>query len=163
MTSLNAAQEALLANFSRPLKMTLYLFWKLPSAWFMGVRIHKVSRERGQVSLPYGWRSQNPFQSIYFAAQCSAAEYSTGLLGLLAIEGRGRVSMLVSHLEADFYKKANSKTIFTCADGASVFEAVERAIATKSAQTIVMTSTGVQATGEVVSVVKVTWSFKMKE
>ncbi len=162
MNNLNESQQKLLAGYNSSFKMWMFLFWKLPSAWFMGVRVREVTPETGKISLPFGWRSQNPFRSIYFAAQCSAAEMSTGLLGLLAIEGKGAISMLVSHLEADFIKKAVSTTVFTCNDGGQVFAAVDRAIETNQPQTLVMTSTGVQATGETVAVVKVTWSFKVK-
>lgn len=161
--TLNEAQKSRLADFNNPLKLWLWLFLKLPSALFMGVRVKSVTPERGEVTMPYGWKSQNPFNSIYFAAQMAAAEFSTGALATLAITGRGKVSMLVGHIETEFTKKATSKVTFTCDDGNMVFEAVERAIQTGEAQTITMTSTGVQATGEVVSVTKITWSFKAKK
>ena len=142
--------------------MGFFLFYKLPSAWFMGVRVKKVTPEFCEVTLPYQWRSQNPFKSIYFAAQAAAAELSTGALGLLALEGRGKVSMLVSHIEMEFTKKATTLTTFTCEQGAEMFETVERAIQTKEPQSITMVSRGVQATGELVSITKVTWTFKAK-
>jgi hypothetical protein len=159
---LSERQISRLADLNNPLKMWFFLLYKLPAAWFMGVRIKKITPEVGQVTLPYMWRSQNPFKSIYFAAQAAAAEYSTGTLAMLALEGRGQISMLVSHIEMEFTKKATSLTTFTCEQGAEVFEVIERAIETKEAQTITMVSKGVQATGELVSITKVTWSFKVK-
>jgi len=160
--ALSESQVRHLANINNPIKMGFFLFYKLPAAWFMGVRLKKADTERCEVTLPYHWGSQNPFKSIYFAAQAAAAELSTGALGILAIEGRGKISMLVSHIEMDFTKKAISKTTFTCEQGAEVFEVVERAIQTKEPQTITMVSHGVQSTGELVSITKVTWSFKAK-
>ena len=160
--SLNETQKKRLAEFNSPLKLWFWLLMKLPSAWFMGMAVKRITPEKGEVTLPYGWRSQNPFQSIYFAAQCAAAEFSTGALATLAIAGRGKVSMLVTVMEAEFLKKANTKTTFTCEDGNAVFEAVEKAIQTGEAQVLTMVSTGVQETGEVVSIVKITWSFKAK-
>jgi Domain of unknown function (DUF4442) len=161
--TLNEEQKNRLADFNSPSKLWFWLLYKLPSAWFMGMRVKKITAEKGEVTLPYGWRSQNPFQSIYFAAQCAAAEFSTGALATLAIAGRGRVSMLVTHLEADFLKKANTKTTYTCEDGVRVFEAVEKAIQTGEPQVLTMLSTGVQETGEIVSIVKITWSFRAKK
>lgn len=161
--SLNEEQKKRLSDFNAPVKLWFWLLYKLPSAWFMGMRVKKIAPERGEVTLPYGWRSQNPFQSIYFAAQCAAAEFSTGALATLAIAGRGKVSMLVTNLEAEFLKKANTKVTFTCEDGRTVFETVEKAIQTGEAQMLTMVSTGVQETGEVVSIVKITWSFKAKK
>jgi hypothetical protein len=160
--TLSERQTQRLAGFNNPLKLWFYLLYKLPAAWFMGVRVKKLTAESCQVTLPYGWRSQNPFNSIYFAAQAAAAEFSTGALATLSLEGRGKISMLVSHIEMDFTKKATSKTTFTCEQGAEVFEVVERAIQTKEPQTITMISHGVQATGELVSITKITWTFKAK-
>lgn len=160
--TLSERQKARLSDFNNGLKMNFWLLYKLPAAWFMGVRVKKITAERGEVTLPYGWRSQNPFNSIYFAAQAAAAEFSTGALATLALEGRGKISMLVSRVEMEFTKKANSMTTFTCTQGAEVFEVVERAIQTKEPQTITMVSHGVQATGELVSITKITWTFKAK-
>jgi acyl-coenzyme A thioesterase PaaI-like protein len=161
--ALNTAQKERLASFNSPLKMWFWELTTLPAAWFMGVRVKSITPERAEITLPYGWRSQNPFNSIYFAAQAAAAEMSTGLLATLALAGRGKISMLVSHFESQFTKKATSKTTFVCEQGAEVFATIERAIATGEAQTIVMTSVGTQATGEVVSITKVTWIFKAKK
>ena len=160
--TLNVAQQKRLSDLRNSTKMSLWMLKTLPAAWFMGVRIKTISPERSEVKLPYGWRSQNPFQSIYFAAQCAAGEYSTGMLATLALEGREKISMLVTHVEADFYKKANSETIFTCEQGLMVFETIEKTVATNEAQTITLKSQGVQKNGEVVSEIRITWSFKKK-
>ncbi len=159
---LNPAQEKRLQDLRSPLKESLMMLKTLPAAWFMGFRIKNVTVEKCEVRQPYGWRSQNPFKSTYFAAQCAAGEYSTGMLAMLALEGREKVSMLVTHIEADFFKKANTEAIFTCNQGLEVFETVEKAISTNQAQTLTMKSVGVQQNGEVVSEVRVTWSFKKK-
>jgi hypothetical protein len=160
---LNSEQIKVFKDFNNPFKMWFWLLIKLPAGWFMGFRVKKVTPERSEVTLPYNWRSQNPFNSIYFAAQCAAAEFSTGVLGIAAIRGRGKISMLVSHVESEFFKKANTTTVFTCEQGQEMFDTVEKAIQTGEAQTIQMISTGVQATGEVVSITKITWSFKAKK
>lgn len=154
--------QRLLRDLNTPWKMWLYFWRQLPTLLFWGVRVKQVDPYCGAVTLPYGWRSQNPFQSIYFAAQCGAAEFSTGLLALVAIHGRGRISMLITGVEAEFVKKANSLTTFTCTEGDRILEAVQRAIDTGEGQVITVTSTGVQANGEVVSRIRFTWSFLAK-
>ena len=58
----------------------LWMLMKLPAALFCGVRLREVGEERCVTTIPYGWRSQNPFKSTYFAAQAMAAEMSTGAL-----------------------------------------------------------------------------------
>ncbi len=82
---------------------------------------------------------------------------------MLAMEGQGPISMLVVSLEADFVKKANTRTTFTCNGGAAFRETIQKAITTGEGQTLTAVSEGVQATGEKVAEVRVTWSFKVKK
>ena len=84
-----------------------------------------------EVSLPAGWKTQNPFRSTYFAAQAMAAEMSTGATALYLLErSSARVSMLVTGLTARFTRKATQLVTFTFSDGAAMREAIDRALAT---------------------------------
>lgn len=143
--------------------MRLFLLWKLPSAWFMGIGVRECNEERAVVRLPFGWRSQNPFQSSYFAAQCAAGELSTGVLGLLAMAGQPPMSMLVLRVEAEFYKKAAETLLFTCEEGGKIAETVAAALASGEAQTIRAASVGRLPDGTEAARVWVTWSFKAKK
>ncbi|MEO0043223.1 MAG: hypothetical protein RL329_2671 [Bacteroidota bacterium] len=154
--------EKRLQDFNTSWKMRLWMFRQLPAAWFMGIKIKNMTWQNAEITLPYGWRSQNPYQSIYFAAQCAAAEMSTGILATLACEGRGKISMLVSNIEVDFTKKATQLTTFRCEDGEKAFEIVQKAVETGKPQQLTMVSVGKQLSGEIVSVMKITWSFKHK-
>jgi hypothetical protein len=55
-----------------PPLMRYFLFRRLPAAWFLGLRVQSCDGAQAVVRLNYGWRSRNPFRSIYFAAQCAA-------------------------------------------------------------------------------------------
>jgi len=156
------AVQKMLSRFRNPWLMRLFFIRRLPSLMLWGVRVEEVTPGRSVISLPYGWRSQNPFRSIYFAAQLGTAELSTGLLAMLALTGRGRISMLVTNIESTFSKKANARAYFECTDGAMIQQAVQRAIDTGEGQTITVTSVGRLKTGEEVSRTQVTWSFKVK-
>lgn len=142
--------------------MRLYLWRRLPAAAFMGIRVLSCNSTQCIVRLPYGWRSQNPFRSIYFAAQCAAGELSTGLLGLAAIQGQPPVSMLVLQIEAIFLKKAADTLLFTCNEGAAVESAVGKALETGEAQTIRLASIGHLPDGTEAAKIWITWSFKKK-
>lgn len=160
---MSTARQAFLKNFNNPLKMRLYFLQKLPSLFFWGVQIKSVTPERGQTRIPYGWRTQNPFRSTYFAAQSGAAELSTGMLGLLALSDQPPCSMLIVSMEAAFVKKATSWVTFTCEDGAAIQVAVQKAVDTGEAQSITVYSIGVQEdNGAVVAKMSFTWSFKRK-
>jgi hypothetical protein len=94
-----------------------FIFWvamlsKLPSAIFWRLRVKKLDQDKCEVSLPFFWRTQNPFRSIYFAALAGAAELSTGILCQMALAGKGKFSMLVVDFRAEFYK--NIELASTC-------------------------------------------------
>lgn len=146
-----------------PWRMRLFLLWKLPAAWFMGIGVRSCDGQRAIVSLPYGWRAQNPFRSTYFAAQCAAGELSTGLLALAALQEQPPVSMLVTQVEAHFFKKADQTLLFTCTEGDVLRAAVEQAIATGEAQVFRASSTGTLPDGTEAARVFITWSFKRKK
>jgi hypothetical protein len=141
-----------------------YFMWsKLPAAWFMGIRVRTCDDHSCIVELPYGWPSRNPFRSTYFAAQCAAGELSTGLLMSASLAGQPPVSMLVTRVESEFYKKANELLTFTCNEGAAADAAVQQALQTGEAVTIRMTSTGTLPNGVEASKVWITWSVKAKK
>ncbi|HMO41055.1 MAG TPA: DUF4442 domain-containing protein [Saprospiraceae bacterium] len=156
------AVQQLLRSFNNPWKMRLYYWQKIPSLLFWGVKIEHCTPERAMVSVPFRWRTQNPFRSTYFAALCGAAELSTGVLAFVALQGHSRVSMLITHIEADFVKKANGRTVFTCEEGDKIQRAVQQAIDTQTAQTVRVTTIGRNAAAEVVAQATLTWSFKLK-
>ena len=143
-------------------KMRLFLLWKLPAAWFMGIRVKSCDMDQCVVQLPYGWRAQNPFKSTYFAAQCAAGELSTGLLAMAHLQEKPPVSMLVTHVEAEFFKKASETLRFTCADGPKFKATIQRILETGEAETLQAVSVGHLPDGQVASKVKITWSFKRK-
>ena len=132
-----------------PVKFRMFLFSKLPSAFFAGVRIEDLDESKCIVTVPYKWFSQNPFRSTYFACLAMAAEMSTGTLGLMHIYKRTpAVSMLVIKLEANYFKKATGITTFTCKEGEEIQQAIQKAVTNGDAQMITAKSVGVNEAGE---------------
>lgn len=149
---------------SSRLRFGFFMLVKLPAAFFSGVRLRKITEEEAVVSVPYKWFSQNPFKSTYFACQAMAAEMSTGVLALGQLYKRNPpVSMLVTGLKAQYFKKATERVYFTCSAGIEIKDAVERAISSGEGQTFDAVSTGKTASGEVISEFVITWSFKAKK
>ncbi|MFL5748532.1 MAG: DUF4442 domain-containing protein [Niastella sp.] len=146
-----------------PVLFRLYLFYKLPAAFFSGVRVREIDEQHCVVTVPYKWFSQNPFRSTYFACLAMAAEMSTGSLAMAHVYKRKPpVSMLVVKFEANYFKKATGRTRFECKDGALLLNTIEKAIATREPQTCVTTSVGTNTQGEKVADCLITWSFKVK-
>jgi len=146
-----------------PVKFRAFLFMKLPSAFFAGVRLKDINEQRAEVTVPYKWFSQNPFRSTYFACLAMAAEMSTGSLAMAYLYKREpAVSMLVVGLEASYFKKAVSRTIFICEDGTAFLKAIEEAIATGEPRAVKAKSTGRNRDGEIIAEFFITWSFKRR-
>jgi hypothetical protein len=142
------------------------IFWfamlvKLPTAVFWRLKMVRLDPEQCVVSIPYFWRSQNPFKSIYFAALAGAAELSTGALCQLALAGKGSFSMLVVDFRAEYSKKANTKILFTCKQGVELFSLIDTLKPGETNQ-LTMLSIGKNTSGEEVARFFITWSFKRK-
>lgn len=160
---MNPATTAFLRMMKHPVKFRLFLFTKLPAAYFAGVRVREVDENQCLVTVPYKWLSQNPFRSTYFACLSMAAEMSTGALAMAHLyKINPPVSMLVVKVESEYFKKATARTSFICEDGALFQKAIAEAIATGEPSIVKAKSIGRNKEGEVVAAFYITWSFKAK-
>src|SRR5262245_63985791 len=98
-----------------------YLLGNLPLALCAGLRLEQLDEAECRVSLPGGWRTQNPFRSMYFAAQAMAAEMSTGAPALVLVAGApASVAMILVELRAVFSKRIQERASFTLSAVAGV-------------------------------------------
>jgi hypothetical protein len=148
---------------NHPFKFRFYLLYKLPAAFFSGVRVREISEEKCITSVPYRWLTQNPFRSTYFASLAMAAEMSTGLPAMSNVFRRSPpVSLLVTKMEANYFKKSTGTIFFTCLQAKEIGDTIEVAVATGEGKSVVAKSTGKNSSGEVVAEFLFTWSFKTK-
>ncbi|WP_297702776.1 DUF4442 domain-containing protein [uncultured Eudoraea sp.] len=146
-----------------PSKFNVFAFFKLPSAWWCGVRLRSCDEEKAVVSVRHKWFNQNPFKSMFWAVQGMAAELSTGIMVSSQIRERAEsISMLVANNNANFSKKATGKITFTCKDGHKIKEALDQTIATGEGQTFWMKSIGINEDGLVVSIFNFEWTVKLR-
>jgi hypothetical protein len=161
---MNPNAQKFISIMGSPLKSRLFMFSKLPSAFFSGVKVKELKEEKAVVTVPYKWFSQNPFRSTYFACMAMAAEMSTGLLAMMQIHERTpSVSMLVVKLEANYFKKAVGITSFTCNAGNDFKKVVDECLQTGEGKTYTAKSVGTNENGEEVAEFLITWSFKAKK
>ncbi len=146
-----------------PSKINTFLFFKLPSAWWCGVRLKHMDEQKAITTVKHRWINQNPFKSMFWAVQGMAAELATGIMVTDQIRKSGkRISMLVANNTASFSKKATGRITFTCEDGHLIQDAISATIASGEGQTIWMKSVGVNTDGVVVSTFKFEWTLKVK-
>ena len=160
---LSPSAAKLARRVTHPILFRLWLLAKLPAALFCGISVLELDDQRCRTRVPYGWRSQNPFRSIYFAAQAMAAEMSTGALLLLLTENEeGSYSTLIVETSAKFGKKASEPVIFTCEGGAEAQAAVAEARATGQSRTVTLETVGRLPDGAEASRFTYTWSIKRR-
>lgn len=147
-----------------PFKFGMFLFFRIPVAFLSGIRIKEITCDKCITTIPYRWLTQNPFHSIYFASLSMAAEMSTGALAMMNTHKRQPpVSMLVTKMEANYFKKATGKIYFVCENGAAIEKVVNEAHERKESKLVNVRSVGKNDKGELVAEFIFTWSFKVKQ
>jgi len=140
-----------------------FLMFKLPSAYFSGVRVKSINDVEAIATVKHKWINQNPFKSLYWATQGMASELATGILVMKQIaESDTKISMLVTHQQGAFTKKATGRINFICKDGAAVKAAIDRTIASGEGETLTMTAEGFDEQGDSVSKFEYIWGLKAK-
>ncbi len=146
-----------------PSKLNKFLMFKLPAAYFTGVRTKHLDDTTCVVSVKHRWINQNPFNSMFWAVQGMAAELSTGALVMKKIKESGKkTSMLVVTNNASFTKKATGRITFKCEDGLKIDEAMNKAIETGEGQTVWLNANGINTEGVQVSSFNFEWTLKVK-
>jgi hypothetical protein len=144
-------------------RFRIFLLSKLPAAFFSGIKIKEINKEKCITSVPFTWLTQNPFRSTYFASLAMAAEMSTGVLALInSYKKSPPISMLVTKMEANYFKKAKGVTFFTCTQGTEIAAALNETATCQEGKTVIVKSTGINKSSELVAEFVFTWSFKAK-
>lgn len=155
--------DALRRRMLSPWAMRAFMLARLPLAWFAGLRVEHLDDNRCAVSVPRGWRTQNPFRSTYFAALTMAAELSTGAPAMVAVQAAGvRISMLVTDVHGSFGKKATGRVVFRYEGVQALSRVVQQAVESGEGVTVDAETVGRMADGTEVARFTFTWSFKKK-
>jgi len=156
--------ESFKQRITKPSAFRLFALRDLPAAFFAGLRIELLEETKAIVSVKQKWFNKNPFRSIYFAVLSMAGELSTGLLCMGNIyQRKPGISMLITEQRGLFHKKATGKIIFICEDGNKITFAVEEAVSTKKAVSIICYSKGLDSDNELVAEFWITWSVKERK
>jgi len=159
----DARADALRRRLLKPWNFKSYLLTRLPLAACAGLGLQRLDEAACVVSLPGGWRTQNPFHSTYFAAQAMAAEMSTGAPALVLVQAApASVSMILRGLEAVFTRRIQGPSLFTFEDLAGLAGAIARAAASGESESYTGLSTGRGPDGQPAAEFRVSWSFKRR-
>ena len=95
-----------------------FLFFKLPSAFWCGVRVKSIEANRCVVTVKHRWMNQNPFNSMYFGALAIGADIAAGIHTFYYAEkSNQKISFSFKDMKADFLKRAESDITFVSHGG----------------------------------------------
>lgn len=156
----HSKKQEYLKKISNPFVYFFFMFWRLPSLIFWGVKLLELNYTNCVTVMRQRWTNQNPFQSIYFSALNGAAELSTGLLFQLHLQELDKFSMLVVSSTAQFKKKAKGKIKFTCSDGIEIQRQISDLKKANDAFTFMVTSIATDENLNEIGIFEFTWSVK---
>ena len=143
-----------------PVKFRLFSLVSMPTARFAGLRMDHLDDSSCVTSIPGGWRSQNPFKTMYWAVQGMGAELATGAAPFAMSRAmREKLRMFVVGTDATFTKRAKGRISFTCEDVFAAREAIELSASTGESVECDMKSVGTDSSGDIVSEWIFKWNF----
>ena len=147
-----------------PKGINIFTFFNLPSAWWSGVRVVKITPVTCDVKVHLLWINKNPFNSMFWAIQGMAAELSTGVLIMQEAKDLDiKISMLVINNKANFTKKAKGKLVFSCRPNDLIKNTFQNLLETKNPQTLWLQSRGIDEKGDTVSTFDFEWTLLLKQ
>ena len=143
-----------------PVKFRLFSLVSMPAARFAGLRMDHLDETTCVTSIPGGWRSQNPFKTMYWAVQGMGAELATGAAPFAMSKSMTeKLRMFVVGTDATFTKRAKGRISFTCNDVSAAKEAIEMSASTGESVECDMSAVGMDSSGDIVSEWIFKWNF----
>jgi hypothetical protein len=119
--------------FFETLKETLFLrgwsLLKVPLINMMGPRVQELNDDRCSILIPLSYWTKNHFNSMYISVQVTGADLGLGMLAMHHIRKKGnKLTLLFKDLHADFKKRPDADTLFTCTEGKDIKALVAQAL-----------------------------------
>jgi acyl-coenzyme A thioesterase PaaI-like protein len=109
----------------------LFAFTKIRMLHYIAPRFVEMTNERSVVLIRLNRRTRNHLNSMYFGVMAAGADMAGGLMAMRLIQDSGRnIALIFKDFRAEFLKRAEGDTLFTCNDGAAVRALVKQAIDT---------------------------------
>jgi hypothetical protein len=152
-----------LSTIRRPLALWGFNLAKMPMGLAAGLRLDHIDATSCTVSLPGGWRTQNPFGSMYWAAQGMAAEMATGVHGYVLTQAAPvPVRMILAGCQGEFTRMCKGRGRFEFKQGDLVRAQLEQTLRTGESVKCETEVIGYDPAGEQVSRWLFTWAFRAK-
>jgi acyl-coenzyme A thioesterase PaaI-like protein len=164
---MNALLKMLPDRMRENLLVRIFAFTKIRMLHFVAPYLLELTDERCVIRIRLNRRTRNHLNSMYFGVMAAGADMAGGVMAMRLIQkSRRRIALLFKDFKAEFLKRAEGDTLFTCNDGPAVRALVEEAIATgeRVNATVHVTATVPSKFGnEPVAQFELTLSLKVKE
>ncbi|MEK6579377.1 MAG: PaaI family thioesterase [Bdellovibrionota bacterium] len=112
------------------LKLRTLGFLKIPMLFFASPSVIELTDERCVIKIPLRKITKNHLGSMYFGVLAMGADCAGGLVAWRTIDQRakGKVSLIFKDFHADFLKRAEGDTFFTCTQGNEIRALVQKAV-----------------------------------
>ena len=120
-------------SFFERMKNTLYIrAWsllKVPLINMMRPCVQELSDDSCSVLIPLGYWTKNHLNTLYISSQVTGADLSVGLLAMHHIRKKGnKLTLIFKDFHADFKKRPDADTLFTCNEGREIKALVAQAL-----------------------------------
>ena len=110
---------------SKELKATWFIrsfgLSKVPLIFYCRPSVMKLTEDSAIIKIPFKRRNKNHLNSMYFGALSVGADVAGGVLAMDLIRKSGsNISLVFKDFKADFLKRPEGDTYFTCNDGQAV-------------------------------------------
>lgn len=164
---MNALLKLLPARMRENLLIRIFAFTKIRMLHFIAPYVVELTDERCVVRIRLNRRTRNHLNSMYFGVMAAGADMAGGITAMRLIQKSHRkVALVFKDFHAEFLKRAEGDTLFTCNDGPAVRELVNEAIATGervNATVHVIATVPSRLGDEPVANFELTLSLKLKE
>ncbi len=102
---------------------------KVPMLWYLRPSVVEMDDKKCIIKIPLNRRSKNHLNSMYFGSLCAGADCAGGLFAMKLIMQSGqKIALSFKDFHAEFLKRAEGDTFFTCDQGEEIAEFVSQVI-----------------------------------
>lgn len=148
-------------------KNTVFVrFWALtnvPLLNWVKPKVLELTAENVSIEIPFIRRNKNHLGSMYFGVLACGADAAGGLIAVKAIEESGKkISLVFKDFQAEFLKRPEADTVFTCDDGQIIKKMIEKTVETgeRVNETVNVFATCPSISDELVATFRLTLSLK---
>ena len=129
MNILTKASDFVPEKIRNQLFVDTWSFVNVPLLFWVRPKIVELSNNRIEIKIPLNRRTKNHLNSMYFGVLSTGADCAGGLLAMKIAEESGqKVSLVFKDFHAEFLKRAEGDTYFSCEEGEKIEKFVQKVL-----------------------------------